>query len=183
MGAKSFPTWYDHCGRMVLRKNFFCLNFMEHSLRKNNILQTHFTVVSKLMPNLRTFLEVHIASEWCRMEHCQWETALERPHFIKPLANGLPQTRVVPKNGWKPGWAEKPDNEADGVLRVLPTNNHPIYDESRFFHIAELDKFVPAEAWKPSLNLFLFLPSGVFTLTNYFCCLQTFLFSHNIYNP
>ena len=76
------------------------------------------------------------------MEHCQWETALERPHFIKPLANGLLQTRVVPKNGWKPGWAKKPDYEADGVLRLLPTDYNPIYDESGRFYIAELEKFV-----------------------------------------
>ena len=48
----------------------------------------------------------------------------------------------IQKNGWKSGWAEKPDYEADGVLRLLPTDYNPIYDESGRFYIAELEQFV-----------------------------------------
>ena len=43
--------------------------------------------------------------------------------------------------------AKKPDYEANGVLRLLPTNNNPIYDESGYFDIGELEKFVSSESF------------------------------------
>ena len=76
---------------------------------------------------------------------CLGNTALQQNVYLCLCR----QIRVISNNGWKPGWAEKPDYEiADGVFRLLPANNNPIYDESGSFHIAELDKFVSPEPWK-----------------------------------
>ena len=85
---------------------------------------------------------------------CLGNTALQQNVYLCLCR----QIRVISNNGWKPGWAEKPDYEADRVFRLLPANNNPIYDESGCFHIAELEKFVASEALKPVL--FLLVPDN-----------------------